>query len=180
MAQYSKRKVTSAPNHTTPRPNKLTIQETSQPEAATTLTPNQRNTMGKNSQHSSVSNSQTTKGWIQKTINSERRSTASPNQFSETRQTTTPARNDEESELQQQINTSLLNDEQLPDNEQQEPPPTQATAAASQQEEESLDVNNGSLSASIYDLQSFVDRLPRELLHAFEQEKFTKPISLML
>jgi hypothetical protein len=176
MAQYSKRKDSNDPSDATSRPSKQTIQESDKTEEASQLTIVSTNAMDKNSANSASIKAHRTKAWLQQTINSQRRVTATPNKLYNTRTANTPIETAGELDLQQKVNAAIAtpetmeNSESVNDTTEQDEPPL----PSSTHNEEPLDSDKGSASASAHDLAYFVEHLPRELLQAYEHEKFTK------
>ena len=182
------------PNGTTPRPNKYTIHESNVIESELQSTSNSKQAMG-----SSTKKSHPTKNpqWIQKTLNPQRNTTQTTGDNIKTTPDT-PLATDRESEIRQQNDQKRSDDgnhmgsktiietdkkkltEATSNNTDGSATPPSTTEEKNRAEteenshsDEELGYDLGSATA-VYDLPYFVERLPIELLTAYENAKFTK------
>jgi hypothetical protein len=112
MEQQPNRKNPRATQESTSRPNKLTIQEVSEVKETSQSTLNSSNAMGTNITDSAISKSKKNRAWVQRTINPQRRVTASPHDRPTASAATPPDSTVEVSEIQQRINGLIRTDDE--------------------------------------------------------------------
>ena len=164
MEATSKRK-DSKPSHETPqRHNKQYITEITDPKKATQSMSNPGSPTGANSP---LSRSPKNKSWVQSTINTQRRITASPGTLRNNNRKPPPHERAKESQQQEK------NTEKPTSNDGETTAASSSTLDESRPEEE-LGINFGTISNEAYDMNFFLEHLPRELVTAVDKEQFTK------